>query len=52
MLGPESGTIRRCGLAGIGVDFLEEVCHWGVRVGHFETLLLATWGQSAPGFLG
>ena len=24
-----SGTVRRRGLVGIGVDLLEEVCHWG-----------------------
>ena len=29
MLGPESGTIRRCGLVGVGVASLEEVCHCG-----------------------
>jgi hypothetical protein len=27
MLGLGSGTIRRCGLLGVGVAFLEEVCH-------------------------
>ena len=27
MLGPGNGTIRRCGLIGVGVAFLEEVCH-------------------------
>jgi hypothetical protein len=27
---PESGTIRRCGLVGVGVAFLEEIRHWGV----------------------
>ena len=28
-----SGTIRRCGLVGIGVALLEEVCHrgWALR---------------------
>ena len=30
MLDPESGTIRRCGLVGVGVALLEEVCHCGV----------------------
>jgi hypothetical protein len=29
MLDPESGTIRRCGLAGIDVTLLEEVSHCG-----------------------
>ena len=29
MLGPGSGTIRRCGLVGVGVALLEEVCHCG-----------------------
>jgi hypothetical protein len=24
-----SSTIRRCGLIGVGVVLLEEVCHWG-----------------------
>jgi hypothetical protein len=27
MLGPGSGTIRRCYLLGLGVALLEEVCH-------------------------
>jgi hypothetical protein len=27
MLIPGSGTIRRCGLVGVGVALLEEVCH-------------------------
>ena len=27
MLGPGSSTIRRCGLYGVGVALLEEVCH-------------------------
>lgn len=25
----ESGTVRRCGIVEVGVDLLEEVCHWG-----------------------
>ena len=29
MLGSGSGTIRRCGLVGVGVALLEEVCHSG-----------------------
>ena len=29
MLGPGSGTMRRCGLVGVGVTSLEEVCHCG-----------------------
>ena len=29
MLGPGRGTIRRCGLVGVGVALLEEVCHCG-----------------------
>jgi hypothetical protein len=41
MLGPGSGTIKRYGL-------VEEVVTLGVC---FETLLLAVYGQSAPGFL-
>jgi hypothetical protein len=28
-LGPWSDTIRRCGLVGVGVALLEEVCHCG-----------------------
>ena len=40
MLGPGNGTIRRCGLVGVGVVLLEEVCHCG---GGFETLLLDAW---------
>ena len=32
MLGPGSGTIRRCGLVGVGVALLEEVCHCGGRL--------------------
>ena len=27
MFGPGSGTIRRCGPVGVGVDLLELVCH-------------------------
>jgi hypothetical protein len=27
VLGPRSGTIRRCGLVGVVVALLEEVCH-------------------------
>ena len=27
VLGPESDTIRRCGLVGVDVALLEEVCH-------------------------
>ena len=26
---PRSGTIRKCGLVGVGVVLLEEVCHCG-----------------------
>jgi hypothetical protein len=26
----ESGTIRRCGLVGVGVALLEEVCEWAL----------------------
>jgi hypothetical protein len=37
MLSPGSGAIRRCGLVGVGVALLEEVCYCGVD---FETLLL------------
>jgi hypothetical protein len=27
MLGPGSGTTRRCSLVGVGVGLLEQVCH-------------------------
>jgi hypothetical protein len=27
MLGPRSGTIRKCGLLGVDVAILEKVCH-------------------------
>ena len=30
---PRNGTFRRCGLVGIGVDLLEEMCHCGGRGG-------------------
>jgi hypothetical protein len=29
ILGPGGGAIRRCGLVGVGVALLEEVCHFG-----------------------
>jgi hypothetical protein len=29
MLGPGSGTIRRCGLGGVGVALVEKLCHCG-----------------------
>jgi hypothetical protein len=29
MLGSGIGTIERCGLVGIGVALLKEVCHYG-----------------------
>jgi hypothetical protein len=48
MLHPESGTIGRYGLLGVGLALLKEVCHCGSR---FETLFLAGRRQSAPGFL-
>jgi hypothetical protein len=28
VLGPGSGTIKKCGLVGVDVTLLEEVCHW------------------------
>ena len=43
MLGPGSGTIRKCHLVGVGMTLLEEVCYCGVG---FETLLLASVGAS------
>lgn len=33
MLGPGSGTIRRCDLVGVGVALLEEMCHSGGGLG-------------------
>jgi hypothetical protein len=39
MLVPESDTIRKFGIVGEGIVFLEEVCHCGVG---FKTLLLAS----------
>jgi hypothetical protein len=30
ILGPGSGTIKRCDIVGIGVALLEELCHCGV----------------------
>jgi hypothetical protein len=27
MLGPGSGTIRKCGLVGVGMALLEKMCH-------------------------
>jgi hypothetical protein len=40
ILGPGSGTIWRCGLVGIGVTWLEWVCHcW---CGH-KILTLVAW---------
>jgi hypothetical protein len=43
MLGSSSGTIRKCGLVGVGVALLEGVCHCGgVGVAN-ETFLLTTW---------
>jgi hypothetical protein len=32
MLGPGSGTIRKCGIVGVGVALLEEVCYCGDRL--------------------
>ena len=32
MLGPGSGIIRKCGLVGVGVALLEDVCHYGGRL--------------------
>ena len=29
MLSPDSGTIRRCALVGVGVALMKEVCHCG-----------------------
>jgi hypothetical protein len=49
-----SGTIRRCGLVGVGVALLQEVCHDGrralrsyifVQAKHSDSLLLAALGS-------
>jgi hypothetical protein len=40
ILGPESGTIWRCGLGGIGVYWLEWVCHCGCG---YKSLTLVAW---------
>jgi hypothetical protein len=32
MLGPESVIIRKCGLVGVDVALLENVCHCGGRL--------------------
>jgi hypothetical protein len=40
ILGPGNGTIWRCGLVGIGVTWLEWVCHCGC--GH-KILTLVAW---------
>lgn len=29
MLGPQNGTIKRCGNVGVDVALLEDICHWG-----------------------
>jgi hypothetical protein len=40
ILGPGSGTIWRCGLVGIDVTWLEQVCHYGCGL---KTLTLVAW---------
>ena len=40
ILGPGSGTIWRCGLVGIGVTWLEWVCHCGCG---YKILTLVAW---------
>ena len=60
MLGPGSGTVRRCGLVGVDVALLEEVCHCGnwlcdpsprclfwLQLGH-DAELLALLGPCLP----
>jgi hypothetical protein len=39
MFDPENDTIQRCGLLGIDVAILEELCHCGIGI---ETLFLTT----------
>ena len=43
MLGPESGTIWRCGLVGVGVTLLEEVLEEVTVVIDFKIFVLAAW---------
>jgi hypothetical protein len=43
MLGSGCGTIRRCGLVGVGIALLEEVCPSRGMEGDFESLLLIAW---------
>ena len=50
ILGPESGTIRRCGLVGVGVTLFDEVCHCGWTM-RFQMLKLGTMPLSLPLFL-
>ena len=40
ILGPGGGTISRCRLVGIGVTWLEQVCHCGCEL---KTLTLVAW---------
>jgi hypothetical protein len=40
ILGPGSGAIWRCGLVGIGVTWLEWVCHCGCG---YKILTLVAW---------
>jgi hypothetical protein len=40
ILGPGNGTIWRCGLVGIGVTWLEWVCHSGCG---YKILTLVAW---------
>jgi hypothetical protein len=43
----QSGTVRRCGLVGIGVALLEEVCHCVGELGGFLLLKLClVWKES------
>jgi hypothetical protein len=47
--GSGSGTIRKCGLVEVGVNLLEEVCHWGWGGGGFEASMLRlcpVWNES------
>jgi hypothetical protein len=47
MLDAGSGTIRRCGLVGVGVALLEWV--WpGCRKVSFESFLPDAWGFQSP----
>jgi hypothetical protein len=48
MLGPGSCTIKRCGLLGVEVALLEEVCHCGGGLGDLSPSCLKTVSSWLP----